>query len=390
MESTADSLLFRLGAGTGSLATLMPDWEALEHSSLPQDLSGRQALRIGTDKSSSIGLLHCFHPESLPMLLEGLRGKVDPSAYAFTTDSGAKAQRIEAIARSILGSSCQIHTLVCENLGRDVRPFWIALKEFANGYDYFLKLHIKKVEHGDLFFSPEAGVTAADRWMQEIMRCLIPTSMDNYQSLLAYMQAEGLAALYPRPWWAVAKYGWGELANLEWVATFLRMQGLNGLNILLPLIYPPGNMFFGKVSSFLPLADFFLSTFEYPPEPAPIDGSILHAIERSYSYLLAAQGMNVGVLFPPLPESTHPCLRGWSFPLASYASRVASQVGQAPGAANQSIVGIYQRLSEAAMANHQQSVALREERDALLWKLRFQSRSPRRRLLSWFKRLASP
>jgi hypothetical protein len=97
MDNPADSLLFRLGAGTGSLATLMPDWEALEQSSLLRELGGRQPQpdRIGDAKPSLVCLLHCFHPDGLQMLLAGLRGKVDPSAYFFTTDSGAKAKRIE-------------------------------------------------------------------------------------------------------------------------------------------------------------------------------------------------------------------------------------------------------------------------------------------------------
>ena len=55
-----------------------------------------------------------------------------------------------------------------------------------------------------------------------------------------------------------------------------------------------------------------------------------------------------------------------------------------------SLSRIYHRLNEAAMASHHRSVAIREENEALLWKLRFQSRPPWRRLLSGFKRLASP
>jgi hypothetical protein len=113
-------------------------------------------------------------------------------------------------------------------------------------------------------------------------------------------------------------FGWGLPANLHWVAEILKAHGIHPMNIMLPLIYPVGNMFIGSVPAFLPFADYFAELIGPLPEPLPIDGTLLHGIERCYSFLLAGKGENVGVLFPSRPEDLCGEVRYWSFPLTEY------------------------------------------------------------------------
>jgi lipopolysaccharide biosynthesis protein len=55
-----------------------------------------------------------------------------------------------------------------------------------------------------------------------------------------------------------------------------------GFSISLPPFFdfPVGTMFWTRPAAIQPLLDLGLRWEDYPREPAPIDGTILHAIER--------------------------------------------------------------------------------------------------------------
>jgi hypothetical protein len=195
-------------------------------------------------------------------------------------------------------------------------------------------------------------------------------------------------------------HGWGLPSNLHWVAEILKGQGMHGLNVLLPLIYPVGNMFIGSVSSFLPFADYFIETIEPPIEPLPIDGTVLHGIERCYSYLLAGKGENAGIIYPAQAGDLSGEVRWWSYPLAEYALRVDCSTEIS---AHRAIMPLIAKLGLAAMEQHhhflrdvdrlcwlegQQSALLEQiqimkvQQSALLEQIQIMSRSPLRKLLS--------
>jgi lipopolysaccharide biosynthesis protein len=46
------------------------------------------------------------------------------------------------------------------------------------------------------------------------------------------------------------------------------------------LDFPVGTMFWARSSALAPLLELGLTWDSYPKEPAPIDGTVLHAIER--------------------------------------------------------------------------------------------------------------
>jgi hypothetical protein len=317
IEERDEHLVVSYEAGDGKLPTLQPHWESVEPT---VDVASTQ---FDLESSEGVGprtavMIHAYHEEGLRALLGRVRETVWPASFFITTDTSEKACRIRELAVDVLGCGASFQVRLTPNRGRDVLPFWISLKEDAAGYDIFLKLHLKRSAHMESSTVLADGKMPGQYWFEDILNCLIPSSVTSFRAMQSLLEPGRLAALYPKPWGPLAMYGWGEPANLHWVAEILKGYNIHPMNILLPLIYPVGNMFIGSVSSFLPFADFFTEFIATPPEPLPIDGTVLHGIERCYSYLLAGRGENVGVLFPSRPEDLTGEVPYWSFPLTKY------------------------------------------------------------------------
>lgn len=282
------------------LPTLMPQWQALEQS---QWLRPLVDVEIAKDimTARTLVIIHVFDPSRLRSLFLSLRKGGWIKDLLISTDTAEKAREIEGIHRQVFGTESRMQIHIQDNLGRDILPFWVSLLKYGAGYDYFLKLHLKRSLHGDSLIDVSCTGSAdfGTLWSDDLYRSLIPSSFTEYQQLLTWMNRRGLGCIYPRPFREVVQFGWAEPSNFVWVARILSDFKINGLNQLLPLFYPAGNMFWGSMSAFLPLAAYFSSDWRYPPEPLGQDGTFLHAVERSYSYLLADSGFKVGLLFPP-------------------------------------------------------------------------------------------
>ena len=77
--------------------------------------------------------------------------------------------------------------------------------------------------------------------------------------------------------------GWG--ANLAFAEPLAARMGLEKLPE--HFVFPVGTMFWAKASALAPLLDLNLSWDDYPEEPLPYDGSLLHALERLFSLILS-------------------------------------------------------------------------------------------------------
>jgi lipopolysaccharide biosynthesis protein len=63
--------------------------------------------------------------------------------------------------------------------------------------------------------------------------------------------------------------------------------------------FPIGSMFWSRVSALEALFNLKLSWDDYPQEPLPADGSILHAIERLLPSIVIASGRTIAVTNVP-------------------------------------------------------------------------------------------
>jgi rhamnosyltransferase len=309
------------------LPTLMPRWHDLEHSKKPRTLG----LELSSEKVNSLRTLvviHAFNTDKLPSLLFRLLESDFPSDIVITTASSEKAREIQNIRAEVMRSDRTLEIEVLPNHGRDVLPFWTTLQKYGPGYDYFLKLHLKRSAHID----PQGYSQRNDHdqdfgalWSNDIYSCLIPSSCEEHSMILNWMRDHGLSALYPRPLSELAHYGWADPMNMLIAASILRDLGVSDLNILAPLIYPVGNMFWGSMAAWLPFSRYFSEESRYPTEPLQTDGTFLHAVERCYSYLLTATWSGIGILYPPLPEDQCAIKRGVSLNMENH---FVSRIGE--------------------------------------------------------------
>jgi lipopolysaccharide biosynthesis protein len=63
--------------------------------------------------------------------------------------------------------------------------------------------------------------------------------------------------------------------------------------------FPNGTMFWARPAALQPLFSLGLKWEDYPPEPLPYDGTILHALERLLPFAAAKAGFRYATTFVP-------------------------------------------------------------------------------------------
>jgi lipopolysaccharide biosynthesis protein len=63
--------------------------------------------------------------------------------------------------------------------------------------------------------------------------------------------------------------------------------------------FPVGTMFWARPEALAPLLRLGLSWDEYPPEPLPIDGTMLHALERLLPLVAEESGYHYATTYLP-------------------------------------------------------------------------------------------
>jgi hypothetical protein len=284
---------------SNGLASVIPDWPLLQEEGLEPNIA-QKVEPIDEPHGKRLGLI-CHAYNISPSFLRWIERVIvdcEPSAVVFTTDTTTKQAQLESYLDSMPSTLRFSKVLVCANIGRDVVPFWHALKEISTHADVFLKLHWKLSPHLDQFFPKSSGLQAGEAWNEDLYRTLIPKKRSDIDDLLSLFSTRQVACVYPRPWPPVAHIHWYSESTLIHCSELMSGLSCHQSALLLPLIYPVGNMFYGSVAFFERFIDYFLGLNSYPSEPIPEDGTVFHAIERIYTLLAACSGYDVATLFP--------------------------------------------------------------------------------------------
>jgi lipopolysaccharide biosynthesis protein len=159
---------------------------------------------------------------------------------------------------------------IVSNLGRNIKPFIDTYKNNITGkYKYVGHLHTKKSPYD----SPEMGKA----WVNSIfnnllglhdkpMLDLIFSSMEDENSKIGIVIPEDPNVV-----------GWD--TNLEVALNILDKFNLEE-KMPNSFLFPIGSMFIGRCDAIKFIKELNLTESEYPQEPVPRDGTLLHAIER--------------------------------------------------------------------------------------------------------------
>jgi lipopolysaccharide biosynthesis protein len=177
------------------------------------------------------------------------------------------------------GYGAKVVIQVVPNRGRDIGPLFSAFgATLINEYDIVGHLHTKKT-------ADVAGTLMADTWRRFLLENLLGGEAAMADIILGHMAEDpSIGIVFPDDPHLV---GWG---NNKSFAQILSAR----LGISEPLqeqfVFPVGAMFWARVDALRPLFDLGLDWNDYPPEPLPYDGTMLHALERLLPFVARVVG----------------------------------------------------------------------------------------------------
>jgi glycosyltransferase involved in cell wall biosynthesis len=202
-----------------------------------------------------------------------------------STDTKAKAKHLKTVFTKHRGS---VDVVIAPNRGRDIGPFFTALSDrLADGnYDMIGHVHAKR--------SFDTDAAMGEAWRNFLWENLVGGEypmLDLAAAVFASKPTVGLLmAEDPH------LVGWNK--NREIAENLAEKMGIS---TPLPdfFDFPLGSMFWCRPDALRPMFRLSLGWKDYPSEPVPYDGTILHAIERLLPFVVKKTGYEVaGVRVP--------------------------------------------------------------------------------------------
>ena len=216
--------------------------------------------------------LHLHYPDlaaEFARRLSAVRMKLD---LIVTTTSDARRLEIEYAFRGYKGGSTRY--LVTPNRGRDIGPFLTEVGRLVGAGEYDVVGHL----HGKRSLAIDAGV--GDRWRSY----LLDTLLGGNGVLSLFEQDPALGLVFAEDRHCV---GWSKNRA---VASALAARMTPPPTLPEWPIFPIGTMFWARPAALTPLWALGLGPQDFPAEPAPYDGTVLHALERMLPAVCEATG----------------------------------------------------------------------------------------------------
>ena len=225
--------------------------------------------------------LHVYYPDLFPDMLTRLNGnQVRPDLFISVPSETAREEVLARLLGNYSGKVIEVR--VVPNQGRDIGPFLTAFASaLVEGYDVVGHLHTKKT-------ATVQDESIGHEWHTFLMENLLGGKGNMADILLGHLTNDpSIGITFPddpnvEPYVA----GWGN--NKPHAEALSGQFGLDDLpeNFLFPI----GTMFWAKVEALAPLLRLGMNWQDYPTEPLPYDGSILHTLERLLPLVAAKQG----------------------------------------------------------------------------------------------------
>lgn len=231
-------------------------------------------------------ILHIYYEDLAPKCFEYAKSMPEISDIYITTDTKEKCDKFRKLFEQ--GNFHSVQTIIIQNRGRDVSALLTGAKKVVGKYDYVLFVHDKKVEHMD---NRIKGESFAYKCFDNLL-----ASRDYVRNIInVFEKNERLGLLCPPPPNHADYYP--TLGYFEWGMNYSNTKALAeklGLKVKMDWrkepVSPLGTMFWFRPKAMKPLFDRDWEYEDFPPEPNGIDGTLLHAIERIYSYIVQESG----------------------------------------------------------------------------------------------------
>ena len=164
------------------------------------------------------------------------------------------------------------------NRGRDIGPLLTEFSKDLQRYEFIGHVHSKETHH-------VAQRWFVEQWVEFLFENVLGGRYPMIDVILGEMMAgKKLGLVFPDDPHVI---GWtANLPFAESLAAPLRLP----LPLPEHITFPAGTMFWARSKALKPLFDLNLGWNDYPEEPVPIDGSMLHAIERMLPLVTESSG----------------------------------------------------------------------------------------------------
>ncbi|HEV7742259.1 MAG TPA: rhamnan synthesis F family protein [Pseudolysinimonas sp.] len=232
---------------------------------------------------------HFYYPETLDGLLDRLSLNRHRPRLLLTTDTDQKADQLRAIASAHGAGDAEV--VVSPNVGRNIGPLLTALgpDAFAEA-DLILHVHSKKSLHTE-----EATGTS---WRDFLWGSLVGVEVEGRPVaamdaiVAAFASDPDLGLVFPED---PHLNDWDE--NLHLARELASRLGIPRLPTHFD--FPMGTMFWARPAALAPIFDLGMSWEDYPAEPTPIDGTVLHALERLLPFAAERAGFGYATVHIP-------------------------------------------------------------------------------------------
>ena len=228
--------------------------------------------------------IHAYYPELIDELLPCLMHNRSRCDLFVTTVSDSDAADI----RGLLESRCdwRVSISIVPNRGRDIGPFFSQYHWLAGKYDLVGHIHTKK--------TPQHPPIVGQAWRRFLWQNLLGPDHHMLDIIARHFQDDSkLGLVFPDD---PNLEGWGSDRTIA--AALARKMGLDP-DLPDAFDFPEGTMFWCRPKALRPLFLLNLSWSDYPDEPVPVDGTILHAIERLLPLIVQHEGYRIALTHIP-------------------------------------------------------------------------------------------
>jgi glycosyltransferase involved in cell wall biosynthesis len=240
------------------------------------------------DRGAPVALHGHFHyPDLIVDFVRALA--VNDTVFDLFLTTGDEIKRGDLQAATGLHKGKVVIEIV-PNRGRDIGPFLDVMRRHVVGnYDIVGHVHGKRSPHAH-----SLGPNVGDIWRVFLWEHLLGPQVPAADLIIDSLRAqEKIGLVFPED---PNIRGWDD--NLDFAEDLARRMGMQG-KLPKELDFPIGTMFWARPEALKPLVDLNLGWGDYPPEPLPLDGSMLHAMERLLPLVAQQAGFGFETTYLP-------------------------------------------------------------------------------------------
>jgi len=229
--------------------------------------------------------VHAFYPDLLTNIIRRLASNESSCDLFISVTSEGAAREVRTMLQEYQRGSYEVRKV--PNRGRDIGPLATEFATELMDYDVIGHFHTKKSVH-------VVGSNLVQDWADFLSENLLGGKYCATDKILSMFGQDAMLGLV----FADDPHliGWDK--NRMYAERLSRRIGIDSLpEQFFP--FPIGTMFWARPQALKPLFDLRLGWDEYPEEPLPIDGSMLHALERLLPVVVESAGFGRMVTYAP-------------------------------------------------------------------------------------------